>query len=206
MADDPKQSPPDNATYSAPKSHFNLGRATVPPALHDAEQRVRWGLPSTETEPGPYMIELNLQYSAGVQKAAEAFRDLYAKVLGPAAVQRPAVAVSKTYFRCNVSVVEWKTLIRIDEEKADTRDRIIYKIWPDFPVSPLIDRSVATVKADAAGRSYSATGGGICWAVIDSGIDRNHIHFGDPQRNPAYNTLLDPSVKDLHRDFTLDNP
>jgi len=205
MPDDPKF-PSKDLPYSPPKDHFNLGRATVPPALHDPEQRKRWGLPDSDHEPGPYMIELNLQYSAGVQKAAEAFLDLYKKVLGPAAEQRRAVPISNTYFRCNITVAEWKTLTRIDEEKEDARDRVIYKIWPDFPVSPLIDRSVATVKADAAGRSYSATGSNICWAVIDSGIDRTHLHFGDPTRNPGFNTLLDPSVKDLHRDFTLDDP
>lgn len=210
--DDPeKPLVPDagNSPYGPQKEHdhFNLGRSTVPPALYDPEQRDRYGLPVSEDVPGPYMIELNLLYSKGVQEAAKAFEALYKQVLGEAEAQkRPAVLISKTYFRCRITVQEWKGLTKKDEEQEDTCDRVIYKIWPDFPVSALIDRSVATVKADAASRSYSATGDGICWAVIDSGIDMTHIHFGDPQKNPQYTTLLDRSVRDLHRDFTLDDP
>jgi serine protease AprX len=188
------------------KDHFNLGRATVPPALHDPAQRLAWQLPAEDDKPGPYMIELNLLYGKGVQKAAEAFEQLYSEILGSAAQERPAIPISKTYFRCNISVKEWKALIRKDEEKGDSHERVIYKIWPDFPLNPLIEHSVATVKADAAFRSFAATGEGVCWAVIDSGVDLNHIHFGHAEKNRQFKTLLDPSVRDLHRDFTLDDP
>jgi len=150
------------------------------------------------------MIELNLLYREGLQKAAEAFQKLYIEVLGEReAKRRKPVPISKSYFSCLISVDEWKALTKKDEEKPDARDRVIYKIWPDFPLSPLIDRSIATVKADAAVQAYSATGRGICWAVIDSGIDGSHIHFGDA-KNPQSHTLLDPDVRDLHRDFTGD--
>ena len=58
-----------------------------------------------------------------------------------------------------------------------------------------IDRSVTTIKADAATRSYATSGQGVVWAVIDSGIDKGHPHFGG-------GTLTDPAVSRLHRDFT----
>jgi subtilisin family serine protease len=63
----------------------------------------------------------------------------------------------------------------------------------------LIDRSVATIKGDAARRSYDATGSEIVWAVVDSGIDATHPHFA------TYETL-GGSVEKLHRDFTRDDP
>jgi len=212
MPNDDSEKPPkpEAATSSSEpqdeRDHFNLGRSTVPPALYDPKERKRYGLPDSEDQPGPYMIELNLLYGKGLQEAAKAFDLLYKEVLGDRAQNRPAVPISKTYFRCQITVLEWRALTRKDEEQPDPRDRVIYKIWPDFPVKPLIDRSVATVKADAASNSYSATGEGICWAVIDSGIDAMHIHFGHPVRNPLFTTLLDRSVRDLHRDFTLDDP
>lgn len=53
----------------------------------------------------------------------------------------------------------------------------IYRIWPDFPVKALADRSISTVKADAALNAFSSTGDGIAWAVLDSGIDALHPHF-----------------------------
>ena len=78
---------------------------------------------------------------------------------------------------------------------------MIYKLWPDFLVKPLIDRSVATVKADAAFRAFSASGHGITWAVVDSGIDGTHPHFG--ARDDAMHSVLHhPDVVDLHRDFS----
>jgi serine protease AprX len=55
--------------------------------------------------------------------------------------------------------------------------RAIYHIWPDFPVRRLTDKSVSTVKADAARASFSAFGDGIVWAVLDSGIQADHPHF-----------------------------
>jgi subtilisin family serine protease len=63
-----------------------------------------------------------------------------------------------------------------------------------------MDRSIATVKADAALRAYAATGSGVVWAVIDSGIEQRHCHFGDPA-DPRYHALLHDDVADLHRFF-----
>jgi subtilisin family serine protease len=64
-----------------------------------------------------------------------------------------------------------------------------------------MDRSIATVKADAAFRSYAATGAGITWAVIDSGIDGDHPHFGS-NKDPMGSVIHHPSVAELHYDFT----
>jgi serine protease AprX len=211
----PKKSSSTDKARSSPlpkeKDDFNLGRSTVPPALYNPKERLRCGLPENEYELGSYMIELNLLYGKGLQAAAEAFEELFRMVIGSRTTEeRRLRRISKTYYSCQINVEEWKKLTDADakdnrgREKAPT-ERCIYKIWPDFPVAPLIDQSVATVKADAAYRSYSATGDGICWAVIDSGIDMKHIHFGDPNRNRQYSTLLDPGVKDLHRDFTQDD-
>ena len=184
----------------------SLGNATVPPALHDEEQRHQCGLPRDRGEPGWYMLELNLQYTGGLIEAGKQFEALYAQVLGQdEARRRSPVLISKTYYRCLISVDEWRALLREDEKNADRARRVIYKIWPDFKIKPLVDRSVATVKADAAYRAYAATGSGICWAVIDSGIDARHVHFGGPG-NPQVHTLTDPSVIDLHRDFTGPGP
>lgn len=77
-----------------------------------------------------------------------------------------------------------------------TRCRAIFHIWPDFEVSATITKSIATIKCDAAQQSFSALGTGITWAVMDSGIDKNHKHF-------ALHGNIDPTSP-LHHDFTLD--
>ena len=82
--------------------------------------------------------------------------------------------------------------------QADTkpvyRYRAIYRIWPDFKISPCITKSLATVKADAAQTSFCAHGTDITWAVMDSGIDADHPHF-------ALHKNVDPASP-LHFDFT----
>jgi serine protease AprX len=72
--------------------------------------------------------------------------------------------------------------------------RAIYRIWPDFQISPCITKSLATVKADAAQTSFCAHGVDITWAIMDSGVNANHPHF-------ARHRNIDPASP-LHADFT----
>lgn len=195
-----------------PKGDFRarLGRFTMPPFVTDPELRSeKFGLPVEDDEPGDYIIELNLSYDGGVQQAGIAFRELYQKALGEAATQRPPVFISKSYYKCTLSAKELRTLIGEEDDVRLPQHRVIYKVWPDFPVEALIDHSTSTVKADAAIRAYQANGDGITWAVIDSGIDGKHIHFGSGRDskgpNTFCNTLFDSSVASLHRDFTAPN-
>jgi serine protease AprX len=86
-----------------------------------------------------------------------------------------------------------KRVIEADTQSAH-RFRAIYRIWPDFRISPCITKSVATVKADAAQTSFNALGTDIAWAIMDSGIDANHPHF-------VRHGNVDPASP-LHADFT----
>ena len=83
------------------------------------------------------------------------------------------------------------------KRQIDVRSgRAIFHIWPDFEVSANIFKSIATVKCDAAQNSFSASGAGITWAVMDSGIKYDHPHF-------RRHGNVDPDSP-LHRDFTVD--
>ena len=73
--------------------------------------------------------------------------------------------------------------------------RAIYHVWPDFPIRRLINKSISTVKADAAQSSFAAFGEDIVWAVLDSGIEASHPHFAMHQNLD----LQDPLT---HTDFT----
>lgn len=72
--------------------------------------------------------------------------------------------------------------------------RAMYRIWPDFPINGLVNKSISTVKADAAQVAYAASGEGMVWAVLDSGVDE-HRHFLKHQ-----NLKLTPPLQ--HTDFT----
>lgn len=85
--------------------------------------------------------------------------------------------------------------IRAETAQYDPRMfRAVHQIWPDFELHSCMHRSARTVKADAAHNSFGASGEGITWAVVDSGVDWRHPHFakhGNVDRTSPF-----------HRDFT----
>lgn len=54
---------------------------------------------------------------------------------------------------------------------------VIQRMWPNFEITGQLLRSVVATKCRAAQRTFDASGEGIVWAVLDSGIDRRHRHF-----------------------------
>ena len=169
-----------------------IRNSMVADALIDPEERARIGFSRDDDEPLPVVVELNLEHAGGLAAASASFEEEWRSV-----TDARAVRIADTYYRGLMSVEQVRELCRVDLEHEDHRERAIYRIWPDFPVEPFIDRSVTTVKADAASRAYDATGRGITWAVIDSGIDGQHPHLAH---------VLDGDVSGLHRDFTQEEP
>jgi len=136
-------------------------------------------------------------------------------------VRKEKTELSNQYIFARLSGKVIREIVRLDAERASTqakkanksrqskkrgkasvqadtkpvyRYRAIYRIWPDFKISPCITKSLATVKADAAQTSFCAHGTDITWAVMDSGIDADHPHF-------ALHKNVDPASP-LHFDFT----
>lgn len=148
------------------------------------------------------VIELKLRYPGGVPAAAD-------RVLGLLG-DRPA-EVNGSYVTTAMTADEIRALVGADREDAPTgmattepvrADRgAIYRVWPNFGITALITRSIITTKCQAVHRSFNATGAGIVWAVLDSGIQKDHPHFAmhgnlddlphksfvgaDPQTDPA---------------------
>lgn len=147
------------------------------------------------------LVELNLAGRAGVTAATGRFLALFAGTFAREQVNAPPVPERvSAYQRCWLTREEIKALLQADTQDANGADvppqeLAIFRIWPDYVLTPHLDRSVRTVNADAAARVYGASGRGIVWAVVDSGIDATHPHF-------AGGTLTDAAVNDLHRDFT----
>ncbi|HTG74374.1 MAG TPA: S8 family peptidase [Terriglobia bacterium] len=210
---------PDDLPWRAVADNF--ARRFAPPELYDPKKRREWKLGRHDGDRGPYVIELNLQHIEGLSGAIAALETRLAALNGDEPAPPRPDYISKTYARCLLTVDEWQRLLVNDGIQAvklaseaevtesqgtqqqawqpidSMRYRAIYKLWPDFPVQSLIYRSVATVKSDAAFKSFGAAGADIVWAVIDSGIDSNHSHF-DVASGHA---LMSPAVRDLHRCF-----
>ena len=90
---------------------------------------------------------------------------------------------------------EVKAPVPGDQANKPIEHRAIFQIWEDFKVYPLLHGSVATIKADAARASFGAAGKGIVWAVVDSGIQADHLHFIEHKN-------LQGPVDEWHADFT----
>ncbi len=166
-------------------------RSVIARPLLDPESRERlFAKPVGEDDPIPVVIELNVGFSGGVDKAWETLNGLLAGIDENRVRERLG-----EYVRMRLSMPEIRELARLDDEPEQGPDAI-YRIWPNFPVKPLVDASARTVKADAARRAFAACGRGIRWAVVDSGIDAAHPHFQDGE------TVRGDDVLMLHRDFT----
>jgi serine protease AprX len=166
--------------------------------------------PGREPSLHDVIIDLNLEYragrAAGRARARELVDNAVAEVGGsPGQGIDDKSDYSDQYLFARLEgrvlrrVVEQDSAPSPDHDSADRAaamgGRAIYHIWPDFEVRPLISKSISTVKADAARISFAAMGQDIVWAVLDSGIDRDHPHFG------LHNNLeLAPALE--HRDFT----
>jgi subtilisin family serine protease len=167
----------------------------------DTEELEALGVQKDPKKPSSVVVELNLFHKEGLTGADIRFLDIYKQLWRDLKAAPPAAAplrIADTYYRCRLSVIQAQKLVEADlRQTKNSSERAIYRIWPDFKMKLLMDKSVSTIKADAARRSYDASGSGIVWAVIDSGIDSRHPHF------QTYGTLGGP-VAQLHRDLTTD--
>jgi subtilisin family serine protease len=60
---------------------------------------------------------------------------------------------------------------------ADPRAFHVYSVWKSTRKRKLVARSARALQADAAAKSYDASGQDVHWAVLDTGIAADHPHF-----------------------------
>jgi len=145
-------------------------------------RKIETTLKESPTERIPVVIDVNLDYRGGRAAATARTYELIAAAIaavGDAAVEQsaPDPRLGGQYVVASLQPAVLRRLAQLDRVADDEVGRAIFHIWPDFKAYALLDRSVATVKADAAHASFSASGHGICWAVLDTGVDIAHPHF-----------------------------
>ncbi|WP_310571954.1 S8 family peptidase [Gemmatimonas sp.] len=123
------------------------------------------------------IIELNEFYGDGLEGAL-------AVVEKQAKLWKVRFSSVSNYVFARLSADRIRRLASASQElnAANRRnDAVVYRIWEDSDIAVTLTRSLTTVKADAAQRSFHALGQGIVWAVLDSGIDGSHVHFAEKQ-------------------------
>lgn len=150
------------------------------------------------------ILTLNELHHGGLEAARDALRTwLTSRNITPRDVAGYVMA-AMTGRQITELVTDQRSLF--DTESGKTGPWI-YRIWEDSDVSTCLTHSLVTVKADAAHRSFNALGNGIVWAVLDSGIDGAHPHFGK-QAHTRFGSLdpLNPAAPLQHQDFTPGDP
>lgn len=160
------------------------------------------------------IIELNAQFPYGAGRARELVCNAITAATegsGLDTLERDRESQSNAYIFAFLTADEIRTVIESDAGIArdiDAKDprstvergvprheyRAIFRVWESMKVGPLTTVSIRTVKADAAQTAYAATGRGIVWAVLDSGVDASHSHF-------AKHANLDVDEPLEHRSF-----
>jgi serine protease AprX len=168
------------------------------------------GAQAAVTKPAlhPVIIDLNLLYPVDGRKGArKRIEQLVPKAVAQSGgdpqeegINDAKSALSEQYLFARLSGATIRKLVVLDSDAKlggapSPHRNAIYHIWPDFRIKGLTNKSISTVKADAAHRSFSALGENIVWAVIDSGIDSEHPHFAQ-----YANCTFDETIKP--KDFT----
>ncbi|MCW2690316.1 MAG: peptidase and in, kexin, sedolisin [Mycobacterium sp.] len=95
-----------------------------------------------------------------------------------------AVARMRGTSRSDVSQAVFDVLKLMNSEPKTKP--MVWQISLNRLAAPAINRSVPTVKADAARRLFGVDCSEINWAIIDSGIDAQHPAFGPAQLKATY--------------------
>lgn len=159
---------------------FNLDRSVIAIPLIEELKGAR------RTQSFDVIIDLNLLFPGGADEARKLAMARLRRILGvpdgeqiqPGKVDTLKSSYTPQYLFARLTKAEILELAKRDAGTLrGAAPCSIYKIWPDFPVEAHLEKSVSTVKADAARISFSAVGHNITWAVIDTGIDGTHPHF-----------------------------
>jgi subtilisin family serine protease len=169
------------------------------------------------------LIELNSRYPGGLVAVTGRFYHLWDDYASQAGGTWPAEAnsliavgqpvppllavVAPGLYQCVLSRATVHDMVEQDRRSAlqASQPTVIFRVWPDYTLYPHIDRSAATVKADAGWRSFDSRGHGVVWAVIDSGIDASHEHFAALELYKEARGVPLPDgglTSQLHRDFS----
>ncbi|MBA3974733.1 MAG: hypothetical protein C0504_11025 [Candidatus Solibacter sp.] len=153
-------------------------------------------------EAGPFeaIVALNENFPGGTTAAGDALRQW---LTGKGDLDAARIRALSSNVIC---VLDSRQLVELSRWHYGLAGKAgaspVYRIWEDGLIEPLLTRSAATVKADAAHRAFSALGEGVVWAVVDSGIDGRHPHFASDVEGIGRIRSLELPAPVEHIDYT----
>ncbi len=137
------------------------------------------------------IIWLNEAFEGGVRCASESVQAMV-KPFDPGSIASAQYCFARL---TAPQILQLAATTRAQVRQTGRSSAPMFQIWHDNEILTTLTRSLVTIKADAAQRTFLALGEGIIWAVLDSGIDATHPHFSE------FDNLLVSSPL-AHTDFT----
>lgn len=162
----------DSARRSKRKITERLDRTAIDLELHQAMEADK------RLDYFDVIVEINLTHSRGREHVRAVLIGLIEKLTAPrprSGVHRLKSEYSSRFVFARLHREEIKRLI--EHDRKEDHEWLVYKIWLDAEIEPMLTESTRTVKADAARAAFSAGGSNVVWAVVDSGIQGDHQHF-----------------------------
>jgi serine protease AprX len=133
----------------------------------------------------PIIIDINWRFVGGRPSAKnrvtkllqDILRDQGSDIKGNLIDQRKGDLTDQYIFAHLQESVILELVKRDRDAGSKETNYSIYRIWPDFEIERHISKSIVTIKADAVRNAFNALGEDIVWAVMDSGVDKEHPHF-----------------------------
>ncbi len=133
----------------------------------------------------PTLIQLTIPDASSEDATIDDRRERLATRIGALANERGApddmvrMQVMKRFVSADLTREDIETL------RTEFKQLQIERIWKNLSKRALIAQSSGTVQARPAHLGYGATGKGITWAVLDTGIAAQHPHFRRPDGKSA---------------------
>jgi len=144
---------------------------------------------STQEDRHPVLIELRDQWDGTQSRSADEVRSEVVEWINHAIRDsKPRLSADDIDLEALSGYVSAK-LTRSEVERLSNELHLdaVYRVFQNARKRALLDQSIDVLQAATAHRGYQAQGQGITWAVLDSGIDPLHPHFGygTPRSNIA---------------------
>ena len=136
----------------------------------------------------PVLIELSDQWDGGRSRPANEVRAEVVDWVTRAVGEAPGVTLDDVDLEALSGYVSAQlTRSEVERLSADLHLESVYRVFQNARKRALLDQSINALQCATAHRGYESRGQDITWAVLDSGIDPLHPHFGygTPRSNIA---------------------
>ena len=126
------------------------------------------------------LIELSDQWDGGQSRPADEVRaEVVSWITRSLRSSKPHLTSDDVDLEALSGYVSAK-LTRSEVERTSTELHLdsVYRVFKNARKRALLDQSINVLQCSTAHRGYESRGQGITWAILDTGIDPRHPHFG----------------------------